>query len=105
MNWQPIETAPKDGTLVDLWVVKNIFKRQMRRAACWWYSHDDDGGYWKQEFSECLNDATQGDGGFCLDDDDVPTHWMPLPAAPLTRSEFAASNALSENHAAGLKVE
>lgn len=56
-QWQPIETAPRDGTLVLI--------REPRRcsglAAMFW-------GGWKYEF-----------GGICYLE---PTHWMPLPAAP-----------------------
>ena len=57
MEWQPIETAPKDGTLVDLW-----HKDRFRIAETWWDPSD-----------ECWSS--------CHDDDDF-THWMPLPEAP-----------------------
>jgi len=78
MDWQPIETAPKDGTWVLLsggsiyygWdgetfpphvVAQFIGGPKYREEQCWqfaWY----DGGY----YGEYEN----------------PTHWMPLPAPP-----------------------
>ena len=64
-GWQPIETAPKDGVAVLLWWPH------------WW--HDPHPGYLKdyQWHSEkALAPCHQ-------DDPNSPTHWMPLPAAPL----------------------
>ena len=57
MNWQPIETAPKDGVLVDLW-----HKGGFRVAEVWW---DKDDACWS-----------------CSMDDLDFTHWMPLPPPP-----------------------
>lgn len=56
MKWKPIETAPKDGTIVDLW-----HKDGFRIAETWWDSSD-----------ECWS--------ICHDDDF--THWMPMPDPP-----------------------
>jgi hypothetical protein len=61
MNWQPIETAPKDGTEVDLWVPDDG-----RFTNCWFMD-----GIWLQ--TEDGN--TYSTGG-------APTHWMPLPQPP-----------------------
>jgi hypothetical protein len=55
MSWNSIETAPRDGTPVDLW-----HKGGFRMIDCWWT--DDD----------CWSCA--------LNDDDF-THWM-LPTSP-----------------------
>lgn len=69
-EWQPIKTAPKDGT--------EIILRNGNRvgAACWctWPSTPemDDGG---EGWSVCFDGDT-------WEDDKAPTHWMPLPAAP-----------------------
>jgi hypothetical protein len=60
MNWQPIETAPKDGTLIDLWTPAGRLTDYgwgLDGAECW--THPD--GY--------VADAQ-------------PTHWMPLPPPP-----------------------
>ncbi|MEO0943239.1 MAG: DUF551 domain-containing protein [Pseudomonadota bacterium] len=68
MEWQPIETAPKDGTEVILFY--------------WWYI--DGGlvtaGYWHPVFDDVK-------GGFWYADlvnagAADPTHWMPLPEPP-----------------------
>lgn len=64
-DWQPIETAPKDGTRVDLWVTDR------RVADSWWsLSHNgwiDPQGGWDGEY-----DRLEGE----------PSHWMPPPPPP-----------------------
>ena len=63
-KWQPIETAPRDGTEIigraGLWVeVTAFFKgtKPWERKEAWVTSNDDDG--YAQDFK--------------------PTHWLPLP--------------------------
>ena len=66
-TWQPIETAPKDGTRVLLW---NGYRR-----AIGWYSHyeDSSSGWHRQTLiGEPLG----------LRDIAPETHWMPLPGPP-----------------------
>jgi hypothetical protein len=66
MEWQPIETAPKDETDILL--------------AAW----EDDGSYWNATgswFFDCFAFFN------CIGPDPVklcfePTHWMPLPLPP-----------------------
>lgn len=66
MNWQPIETAPKDGTWIWAYWPEAIFED--RQCPAVWEYHVD--GYrWtdpadSKEFVQ-------------------PTHWMPLPAPPV----------------------
>lgn len=73
MEWQPIETAPKDGTQVLLcdgmwgpWVG-------------WWGTHDGAPDNWwfvdlaLPKTPDNLNSWVVGHG---------PTHWMPLPDPP-----------------------
>jgi hypothetical protein len=61
--WQPIETAPKDGTHILAW-------------PCWdivyvvkWTNRGQYGSYWVEASGEEYSDAD-------------PTHWMPLPEPP-----------------------
>jgi hypothetical protein len=73
-EWQPIETAPKEGALIDLWVV----------ASRQWRPHGE---------ASRVTDCRWLDGRwieYTYDGDDVPvenehytaTHWMPLPEPP-----------------------
>jgi hypothetical protein len=99
MEWQPIETAPKDGMLIDLWLVDET-GRGWREADAYWVecAHDDDeiGGVWtdrKRAGWFAPNHDYDGAPGFC----DAPkrlrgkppkltwteaTHWMPTPEGP-----------------------
>jgi hypothetical protein len=63
-DWQPIETAPKDGTNVLLWWP---FWCKGRPTIGYFGFH----GIQQWAAPECL----EGDG-------DPPTHWMPLPTEP-----------------------
>jgi hypothetical protein len=74
-EWQPIETAPRDGTFVDLWFPHNGETLQSRRVAdCRWLkikAFEADSLYaW---FAQSGGRAFRMDG---------PTHWMPLPEPP-----------------------
>ena len=66
-RWQPIETAPRDGTR--LWCFWPDAWSEERQAIGWFVSGGED-EYW--------TDAADSDPN-------PPTHWMPLPAAPATR--------------------
>ncbi len=61
--WQPIETAPKDGVFILVWNIYGINEVFWDAYAEWWH-HD-----------------VEFDYTFPLRGD-LPTHWMPLPAAP-----------------------
>lgn len=67
MNWQPIETAPKDRTVI--WCYLPDFDEQ---ACLRWVTFDDWSGWLYVE--SVLND--------CLDIELAPSHWMPLPEPP-----------------------
>lgn len=86
MSWQPIETAPTDGTEVlgyrdDAGVfimryaaaVEFMTSREIDESDL---SEDDlhDTDWWYADFIE----------GGLLDGDMAPTHWMPLPEPPET---------------------
>ena len=68
MSWQPIETAPKDGTKVWLFIPSDEPQQVVGLFDTWgdhsWWAYAD----------RVLQDIT-GEAG-------TPTHWMPLPAPP-----------------------
>lgn len=71
-GWQPIETAPRDGTLIDLWC------NGERRPDCFWgeeWEEPEERG-WRQKYAETSRAAS-----FSLLGGE-PTHWMPLPEPP-----------------------
>ncbi len=67
MEWQPIASAPRDGTAV------LVTDGQIQRVA--WTQHPSEHG---DRFNWCYH-VTRG-GAFTVMTD--PTHWQPLPAAP-----------------------
>jgi len=80
-DWQPIETAPRDGTDVivgfdraDTWIVHVAWWRTGEEYGC----TANDRGWW----SYTLGSVTQEQ----LDEDRTPTHWMPLPDPPVSIS-------------------
>lgn len=70
-EWQPIATAPKDGTKIDLWFPRGgengRFTNCFWKGDTWWYGFDS-----PDEQYECF--TTNGKA--------QPTHWMPLPEPP-----------------------
>ena len=81
-KWQPIDTAPKDGTVVDLWVVVTFLKgddvRASRYPDCQW-----ERGRWFDPYGGPSYDHT---GEYLVDDEHQTTritHWMPAPAGPV----------------------
>lgn len=71
-RWLPIESAPRDGTVIDLWVKGRSSEGWRVANAQWVY------GDWQIKisdgFSHCFDKAAE--------DSDAITHWRPLPAAP-----------------------
>jgi hypothetical protein len=68
MEWQPIETAPKDGTKV---LVSNGFEMQVAE-----FSDSNIFGHKEWVYGEIQNSYNRK--SYVAE----PTHWMPLPAAP-----------------------
>ena len=70
MSWQPIATAPRDGTPVLLFC-PDATEPSTIIAAFWEFENDPDPPTWY----EFWNDVAPAL-------DVVPTHWQPLPAPP-----------------------
>jgi hypothetical protein len=70
-EWQPIETAPKDGTLVLLLDIHGNHRIGGYELNC---QNRKWGTGWEG-----------GDWDFKIDFDPQPTHWMPLPQPPQTK--------------------
>ena len=64
MKWQPIETAPNDGTEILLFTVSGIIQG--------YFSY----GEWEQSVTHATYDMAYSVISH------HPTHWMPLPAPP-----------------------
>ncbi len=68
MKWQPIETAPKDGTVVILADDSSVYPQGWWRMRKGWVFLDTN-----VEGPDYTNGWVKGYG---------PTHWMPLPDPP-----------------------
>jgi hypothetical protein len=76
MNWQPIETAPQDGTPLWLFVDKTRFGKRLLLG--WW-----DTSYIDEDQPSWTILRKDGSVDFLLDAyGQIPTHWMPLPFPP-----------------------
>ena len=84
-KWQPIETAPKDGTAVLLFggqpdrhsdytcgYCDDALDLPSKCVVAWWEAYDGALGYWR---------CGSYDNGVYGEWED-PTHWMPLPEPP-----------------------
>lgn len=67
-QWQSIETAPKDGSLVDVYIGGNVCERYTEA----YYS----------EAEQCWCWNIEGTGRRVVFTETPPTHWMPLPQPP-----------------------
>jgi hypothetical protein len=70
-EWQPIETAPKDGTRIDVWVPTWLRTGNRMPNAKW---RDGRWSFWWEPTQEWLSIEEEYEGG--------PSHWMPLPPPP-----------------------
>jgi len=82
MTWQPIETAPKDGT----WIILGKPDWSVFLKARWVDVDGDDGPFkaWVFQYDGICLGVDDGVLGWQEDHDDgaMPTHWMPLPSPP-----------------------
>lgn len=78
-GWQPISTAPKDGTAILIYEPADESRfNEASIYVCRWESHE--GMTWKREHGPGAGAWTETEGEQFLEFD--PTHWMPLPEAP-----------------------
>ena len=75
MNWQPIETAPKDGDKIDLY--DPIYGRFIDVEWCHSSPLHPDGHWVKDVLDYSGTDLSWLE----------PTHWMPLPTPPTDEGE------------------
>ena len=78
-EWQPIETAPKDGTAILVWTPPfTKGDQQFGGATVAKWAEYFSGGQWQALIAgyEAYDDSNF-DGG-----DDYPTYWMSLPNPP-----------------------
>jgi hypothetical protein len=74
MQWQPIETAPKDNSAVLVYVPMRSVKFM---ATAFW---DTVAGEWRVAWTGLHNKPS-------VIKDPEPTHWMPLPEPPITNGD------------------
>jgi len=80
MDWQPIETAPKDGTPFLAWYDKTAYGVPLSWAILRWCAEYNDGGVFKDGAWATFRGEDYGWDAHipCF----PPTHWKPLPAPP-----------------------
>jgi hypothetical protein len=69
-DWQPIETAPKDGTTIILWLGSSW------NSVAYAYWFEPFGTWVRDGFEPLPDDEWFGIGAL------IPTHWMSAPGAP-----------------------
>lgn len=70
-QWQPIETAPKDGSSILLYLPAPWDRVEL----AYWFAH------WENWQSQGDKPDTVRDE-YCGIGSELPTHWMPIPSAP-----------------------
>lgn len=73
-EWQPIETAPKDGRMVVV-LGKSDGLETHRIACAFWFQWEVGDWYYSPQN---IDEDFEG----CRSLDFIPTHWMPLPEPP-----------------------
>jgi len=78
-GWQPIETAPMDGTEVILFY-EHYLNGGFVTAGYFHVATDDYESHW---YADLVNGGAS-----------PPTHWMPFPVPPGPRNDFAIASAI-----------
>lgn len=80
-EWRPIETAPRDGTQIDLWLTSPkgaLSTGGYRRVSDCWFS---DSKWWLYDETKYATDSAN-----CRSEVWNVTHWMKRPEPPFARS-------------------
>lgn len=82
-EWKTIATAPKDGTLIDIfaeqWVLASKKEPPVKRSVRW------PNCYWHEKSKEWLSAADpESPSARLIEQEWSLTHWMPLPSPPVT---------------------
>ena len=93
-EWLPIETAPTNGTWVELWRgPTDIGSWEPLIRARWWNFDDDPGWAWPDEPYDPWHDAEHAnlliEDGRCFDTNQGFTHWRPMTQPPANRKAVA----------------
>lgn len=95
-NWQKIETAPRDGTVIIVYcphdvphwvagVIPDEESLNITLVKSWPAGHPTLPEKWE---SVAISEPDSYDPGYIQSYQEVsPTHWMPLPEPPLTSNE------------------
>lgn len=77
MEWQPIETAPKDGTqIIGYGIIRETAYIRDEEHPVGYWGKEDSGPMVRQTYFKAGLWQTNGFGSM------RPTHWMPLPNPP-----------------------
>ena len=73
-EWQPIETAPRDGTVIEV-----VFKRFKRPILCYWRFWDERQLHWegKKPWAGWYSFENK-----CIYSSEDATHWRSIPPLP-----------------------
>lgn len=108
LEWRPIETAPRDGTRIDLWMINNDGRSYREADAYWVDDRDVDpyGNRGKRSGWFGPNHDYEGMDGWADDPAHPdrlgnirftsPTHWGPLPAPPGSASTGVAAQVVGD---------